>query len=261
MEQPYIRARQVQDRFSLIVGIALTAGLHLAVGIFCAFSGLKYLYPPPPESTFLIDFDALEEEEVPVQGKRGRQPQAETVDKTKPIELVQKSESPYVNTRPNNTPATKPDTHGDVDVPVPEQEPALDPRAAFPGMSKQDNSTTAPHSASEASATFKAGQADGNTKTGKTEGTSNAHVEGRSVIGSLPKPAYNIQAEGTVVVRIKVDNYGNVKEAVPGYDGTTITDKTLWTAARNAALKAHFNQKADAPAFQMGTITYKFKLH
>ena len=56
------------------------------------------------------------------------------------------------------------------------------------------------------------------------------------------------------------NQYGEVTEAIAGAEGTTVTDKTLWTAARNAALKAHFNPKADAPAVQSGTITYKFKL-
>jgi hypothetical protein len=51
-----------------------------------------------------------------------------------------------------------------------------------------------------------------------------------------------------------------VTEAIPGAEGTTVTDKTLWNAARSAALKAHFNQSANAPALQTGTITYIFKL-
>ena len=127
-------------------------------------------------------------------------------------------------------------------------------------MSEKESTSTTPHSASEASEGFKAGQPDGNTPTGKTEGTANAHLKGRNVKGSLPKPTYSAQKEGTVVVRIKVDQYGNVVEAVPGVEGTTVTDKDLWNAARQAAMKAHFNQSADAPAVQMGTITYKFKL-
>jgi len=57
-----------------------------------------------------------------------------------------------------------------------------------------------------------------------------------------------------------VDQYGNVTEAIPGAEGTTVTDKTLWNAARNAAMKAHFNMDAHAPAVQSGTITYIFKL-
>ena len=94
----------------------------------------------------------------------------------------------------------------------------------------------------------------------KVQGTATVHLKGRKVVGSLPKPAYVSQAEGIVVVEIKVDQYGTVTEAVPGAEGTTATDKVLWGAARSAALKAHFNQDAKAPASQPGTITYTFKL-
>ena len=92
------------------------------------------------------------------------------------------------------------------------------------------------------------------------QGMANVHVKGRSVLGSLPKPTYNSLAEGVVVVQIKVDQYGTVTEATPGADGTTVNDKTLWNAARSAALKAHFNQNINAHALQTGTITYIFKL-
>ena len=235
--QPYQRTQKKSEKNAKVTGILVTLGVHAAALVICLTSGLTYLDPPPPERTSLV----IEFEEE---------------------ELVQKAESPHVNPVPNVTPATKPDPVGDVEVPTPkqEEEPKLDPRAAFPGMSKKDNSATAPHSASEASEGFKAGQPDGNTKEGKVEGSANAHLQGRSVVGSLPKPSYGIQAEGIVVVQIKVDQYGNVTEAIPGAEGTTVTNKELWNAARNAAMKAHFNMKADAPALQTGTITYIFKL-
>ncbi len=86
-----------------------------------------------------------------------------------------------------------------------------------------------------------------------------ANIQGRYVVGSLPKPSYNNKATGTVVVQVKIDQYGLVTEAIAGADGTTTTDKDLWNAARNAALKAHFNQNANAPSIQTGTITYHFK--
>ena len=63
-----------------------------------------------------------------------------------------------------------------------------------------------------------------------------------------------------MVVEIWVDNYGIVQKAVAGAEGTTVTDKKLWQAARNAAMEASFNMSADAPALQKGTITYIFKL-
>jgi hypothetical protein len=88
----------------------------------------------------------------------------------------------------------------------------------------------------------------------------NAKVPGRSVSGTLPRPSYPVQVSGKVVVEVYVDNYGNVQKAVAGVEGTTVTDKNLWQAARKAALGAHFNMSADAPAMQKGTITYVFNL-
>ena len=260
--QPYQRTREKREKNAHVTGLVVTLAVHALALVFCLTSGLSYLDPPPPERTSLvIEFEEEQEREVPVATRIGREPQAEEVDLTRPVDLVQKAESPYVNDRPNTTPATRPDSHGDVEVPTPKvEEPKLDPRASFPGMGKKEDAATTPHSASEASEGFKAGQPDGNTKEGKTEGSANAHVKGRNVVGSLPKPSYSTQLEGIVVVQVKVDQYGNVTEAVAGAEGTTVTDKTLWNAARNAALKAHFNQSADAPAVQTGTITYIFKL-
>ena len=260
--QPYLHTREKQEKTARVTGIAVTAGLHLAALVLCLTSGMSYLDPPPPERTSLvIEFEEEMQPVRPLATRVGRQPQAEQIDRTREVELVQKPESPYVNDRPNTTPATKPDSHGDVEVPTPKtEEPQLDPRASFPGMQQKDNSATAPHSAAEASEGFKAGQPDGNTREGKAEGSANAHVKGRNVVGTLPRPSYNAQMEGTVVVQIKVDQYGNVTEAIPGAEGTTVTDKSLWNAARNAAMKAHFNMSADAPVVQVGTITYKFKL-
>ena len=260
--QPYQRTQKKREKNANVTGIVATAGIHAAALVLLLTSGLTYLDPPPPERTsLLIEFEEEDMQVKPLQTKIGRQPQAEEVDLTKEVELVQKAESPYVNDVPNVTPETVPDDHGDVEVPTPPvEEPKLDPRASFPGMSQKDNNATTPHSASEASEGFKAGQPDGNTREGKTEGSANAHVKGRNVVGSLPRPTYNSQLEGIVVVQVKVDQYGNVTEAIPGAEGTTVTDKTLWNAARIAATKAHFNMDANAPAVQSGTITYIFKL-
>ena len=76
----------------------------------------------------------------------------------------------------------------------------------------------------------------------------------------LAKPTYKSQERGTVVVKIWVDQYGTVKRAEPGADGTTVTNAQLWNAARKAALETRFNTKADAPVMQEGTITYIFNL-
>lgn len=85
-------------------------------------------------------------------------------------------------------------------------------------------------------------------------------IKGRSVVGQLLRPRYTVQAEGTVVVTILVDQYGNVTQAKAGAEGSTTDNKELLSAARAAAMHSHFNQDAKAPAVQEGTITYVFKL-
>ena len=257
----YLRERKKTEDRSKLTGIVLTVLLHAAALCLVSFSGLSYIYPPPEESSFLLDF--TEEEEPQFKPVYGREPQGEDVDLEKDLELVQKSESPNESLAQNLTPATKPDDFGDAETPEPprEEEPKLDPRASFPGMAKKDTTLTAPHNAREASSEFRAGQASGNSETAKAEGVANAHLEGRKVNKStLMKPGYDLQESGKVVVKIWVDNYGHVKRAEAGADGTTVTNMKLWAAARSAAMKAVFDQKIDAPAMQEGTITYIFTL-
>jgi hypothetical protein len=259
--QPYQRIRGKREKTATATGVIATLGVHALALVVLLTSGLKYLDPPPPErSSLVIEFEEENPDSRNLVTKVGRQPQAEEIDLTREVDLVQKAESPVVNDRPNVTPKAQPDAHGDVEVPAPPAEPEIDRKALFPGMSTKNEDAATPHAASETSEGFKAGQPDGNTPEGKTEGSANAHVKGRNVVGTLPKPSYGTQTEGIVVVQVQVDQYGTVKEAVPGAEGTTATDKKLWAAARNAALKAHFNMDANAPAVQTGTITYIFKL-
>lgn len=84
-------------------------------------------------------------------------------------------------------------------------------------------------------------------------------LSGRSLVGRLPKPAYNTSEEGTVVVEITVDKYGKVTNAGVIMKGTTIQSTTLWNVAKEAALKARFNENPAAAAVQKGTITYHFR--
>ncbi|PKP04377.1 MAG: hypothetical protein CVU11_04950 [Bacteroidetes bacterium HGW-Bacteroidetes-6] len=61
-----------------------------------------------------------------------------------------------------------------------------------------------------------------------------------------------------MVVTIWVDKQGNVTRAEPGAIGTTVSNPTLWNAAKTAALQAKFDVNNDAPEVQKGTITYNF---
>lgn len=97
--------------------------------------------------------------------------------------------------------------------------------------------------------------------TGKGGSGTGFDLSGRTLSGALPKPEYNIQEEGIVVVRIRVDRNGTVVSAEPILRGTTTQNSYLWKVARQAALKARFNSDGNAAAVQEGTITYHFNLN
>ena len=257
----YLKDREIQERTSRMTGVVLTAALHAGI-VTCLFmTGFTYLDPPPPEKEMiLIEFDEPEIEK-PKQIWNGTRPQAVNPDPTQPINLVQQSEAQHVGTKTNEAPEAKVDDFGDVEVKDPEPKKEIDKRALFrTADNKTQKDTLAAQTAREVSDALKAGHAQGNTRTGETSGEPNAKLAGRSILGTLPRPSYNVQASGKVVVQIWVDNYGEVQKAVAGVEGTTVTDQTLWQAARKAALGAHFNMSADAPALQEGTITYIFNL-
>ena len=84
-------------------------------------------------------------------------------------------------------------------------------------------------------------------------------LDGRSA-QSLPKPNYPGNEQGIVVVRVTVDKNGVVTKAEPGVKGSNTADPGLIAEAKKAALRAKFNVDDAAPAFQVGTITYRFVL-
>ncbi len=95
---------------------------------------------------------------------------------------------------------------------------------------------------------------------GGTQGSGVSYSLSGRTASSLPKPKYPGDDEGLVVVKVTVDKFGNVTAAEPGVRGTTIMNQKFWNEAKQAALRAKFNNKEDAPAFQQGTISYRFVL-
>lgn len=236
----------------------MTVVIHGVLIAGSAVSGFTYLDPPPPEKEqILIDFEEVEIQK-PKQRMDGTRPRAE--EPSKEIKLVQQSEAQNLGTRTNEAPEATVGDKGDVEVPEPPRK-EINRRALFSAANnKTQKDTLAAQTAREVTDALKAGHALGNTKVGESAGEPKANLKGRTLNGTLPRPSYPVQANGTVVVKIWVDNYGTVQKAIAGAEGTTVTDKELWNAARKAAMGASFNMSADAPAMQEGTITYIFKL-
>lgn len=97
------------------------------------------------------------------------------------------------------------------------------------------------------------GQSEG--KVVSSDSDRDAYVPGRTV-KYLPKPSADFKQDGDVVVRIWVDQDGNVTNA-QAIDGS-ISDLATKRLAVQAALKAKFTP-GDTP--RIGKITYTFKLN
>ena len=106
------------------------------------------------------------------------------------------------------------------------------------------------------------GSRDGNSSTGARTGVGGYgtfNLGGRSIgEGGLPRPAYNVQEEGRVVVSITVNPAGQVIATSINRQTNTV-NATLRKAAEDAAKKARFNS-VDGINNQTGTITYYFNL-
>lgn len=106
------------------------------------------------------------------------------------------------------------------------------------------------------------GSPTGNSSAGATEGTGGYgtfNLGGRSIgEGGLPRPAYNVQDEGKVVVTITVNPAGQVIATSINRQTNTV-NPALRKAAEDAAKKARFNAVSGLNN-QMGTITYYFNL-
>ena len=245
------------DKKGRKIGLALTLCFHAALFLVFFNAGLKTVYPPPEEKGILLEF--VPEEIKPIEVKAGIQPRAKNASPEREIRLVQKSQAQEQGGKPSKGRETTLGSDGDVEKPEPPRPRPIDRRALFTSAENHTD-TLAAQTAERVSDALKAGHPEGNARTGDIASEPSARLQGRNVVGALPFPEYKVNKAGKVVVKIMVDQYGKVTNAIPGVQGTTVQDKVLWEAAREAAYKAAFNISSSAPPVQEGTITYIFRL-
>jgi len=103
-------------------------------------------------------------------------------------------------------------------------------------------------------------QGNGSTNTGKTngnEGIGEVDLGGRGLSGRLPRPTFNKNVSGKVVLLINVDAQGNVVGNITIGQGTTIADQEIRQAAIDAARQAKF-KPISGTSTTPGKITYHF---
>lgn len=91
------------------------------------------------------------------------------------------------------------------------------------------------------------------------DGDGNYRLGGRRALNK-EKNVQQCNEYGTVVVRIEVNQNGVVTKATPGVRGTTNKSTCLMVPAKRSALATKFNVDSNAPAKQIGEITYQFRI-
>lgn len=255
------RKQRKYEKAGRKIAVASTMLVHSL--LLLLLFGSSITAPPTEHQPLVIEMlpDNLPQPVIkPISVKAGNEPKSEITSPSNDVRLVQRSESGKVaDNAPKNSAASELGPDGDVQKYEPPKKPEIDKRALFTAP-KHNKDSLAEQTSASISDALAAGHTQGNTTIGNTEGQPLAKLKGRNIQGSLPIPAYNTNKGGKVVVKIFVDQYGTVINAVPGASGTTVQDKTMWEAAKNAALSAKFNISSSAETVQEGTITYTFTL-
>ncbi len=101
--------------------------------------------------------------------------------------------------------------------------------------------------------------ADGYYGNGGSGGSGDYQLGSRKPL-NRPKPDYECEEEGLVIVTIEVNRSGKVIKATAGAKGSTNTAACLLTRAKEAALKTTWQSDSNAGAKQIGIIKYRFSL-
>jgi len=273
------------NRFKGIVG---TIGFHLLALLAILYFALTTPLPLPGEEGVEVNLGSSEQgmgqvqemtpppAEQPTPTPQRPQPQPEpepeeemiTQDVEETPAIEEEVEKKNEAEKPDEVIKTDPEPEKEevIEEAEPEPEPEPEPpkvneRALYKGNSNTDGEG---NNQGETGQPGDQGQPDGTPDAANYKGSGGLGDEGVGYdLGGrgakhLPKPAYDSEEQGKVVVEIKVDRNGKVVSAIAGAKGTTISDLRLRRLAEEAALRSVFASDPNAPERQRGTITYNF---
>ncbi len=247
-------------------GIIGTAVFHVIILAILLLLGLKYQEPPPETGGVEVNFGTSD------QGMGDIQPLQPSPQKSTTVpEPTSVSKDDIVTQNTEDAPAIQDPQKKKTDkVEKPKKEPKKEPKKdpekikynPADYLNKSNNNKTGGNEGE----TGKPG--DQGNPYGDPEAKNHYGTPGSgggpsfSLVGRkskyLPKPSKNFKEQGTVVVKIWVNKKGTVTRVEAGARGSTTTNRTLWRLAEEAAKKAKFSVKENAPEVQKGTITYYF---
>lgn len=275
-----------QDKIRATIGAVL---FHLLLLLALIFLGLSTPLPLPEEEGVEVNLGysdvgsgnkqaQLPKEEVRPPAPKPQQ-ESSSADEEELVEDIA-NEAPNIQEKPAEKPKKKEEPKEEVKEeqevieekteeileeipkevePEPEPEPVVDPRLLYTG--KKNNQGESAEGNDE-----QAGDKGKETGDPNSQGYDGLGGQGNGIsynLGnrkakSLPKPRYNSDDQGKVVVSIWVNKMGQVTRAEIQQKGTNVTDINLRKMAKEAAMKAKFTADSDAAEIQKGSITYNF---
>jgi len=266
--------KYIEDKHKRKAIIEATIVMILLI-ILMFISGMTYL-DPPPETGIAVNFGTSAVGSGQIQPQHNKpqpkpvqqqQNKPDTKTEVKDNVLTQDNEdAPVIKDKPEKPKPTKP-TKPTKPEPKPEPKPdknitdILNNVNSAPGEDTNnatgegnDNQTG---DKGEITGDPNASGYYGNGGTGGSGGTGNYRLGNRKAL-TKPKPEYNCNEEGRVVVKIYVDKAGNVIKAVLG-KGSTNNAPCLVNKAIDAAKRTKWQPDNKAPDTQIGKIIFNFK--
>ena len=235
-----------ENRNRIISGF-ITALCMILIVVVCLAFGYDPPDPPIPEEGVEVNLGnsdfGLGNNPMPAESQASSAPRPRSVaeniatQSTESSTPMTTSDKPSTSQKDNPVPTTT--------KPEPPKEPEINKNALFSGNRGNKNNNA--NSGSEGNTYGKGnmGKEGGDPNSNRYDGTPGKGGAGFS--------------EGKVGVKIWVDRAGNVTQTSAPEKGSTLTDASLVSKAKAAAMKAKFSPKDDAPEVQTGTITYVFR--
>ncbi len=272
-------------------GIIVSAVVHIALFLVFLFFGLSYM-EPKPEDGIVINFGNSETgfgdeaDGGPQSSESTAQPQstpeqietpaeatespsltqdvmdAPSLEENKPKQ--QKTEKPKEEVKPKKvepTPEELERRRKEAEQEAKRKE--MEARFAKVSSSKSGGEGVKDGAGDQGDPTGDPNSQNRTGSSGGGGGNGNYMLGGRQAL-SKPKPEYQCDAEGRVVVKIYVDRQGKVTRAIPGEkvpngSATTTTSSCLFDKAKAAAMRTTWQGDSDAPNLQIGYIIYNFR--
>ncbi len=254
-----------------LYGVIITIVFHSIILFLALYLSLNLPDPPPKESAILVAFGSddftevtPQKQTVAVQPTGEPEPYEEEETLTQEIEEAPAIQTPPKPKKPKaqpqkpKQPIPQPTANPNpTPTPVTTPTPQVNQRALYSG-----GQSTVPSTNTTGSAGDPLGSPEGVSPTGSPYGNKEgASLEGRNLVGNLPKPKYDTQESGKVVVKIWVNTKGDVIKSEAQLKGTTVQNAQLLKMSEEAAMRAKFNNIETNTNIQIGYITYIFKLN